>query len=101
MTRPFAALPTPEQIAEAPELVTLSALDQAIELTLRTLIAVYPGLDDTEVPYWVAEPSRAQREALHLVTTAAHLRERIERYVAGLELDRRTGAARFEDDLPF
>jgi hypothetical protein len=56
---------------------------------------------DTDVPYWVTEPSRAQREALHLVTAADHLRERIERYVAGLDLDRRTGAARVEDDLPF
>ena len=101
MTRSFAALPTPEQIAETPELVTLCALDQAIELALRTLVAVYPGLDDTEVPYWVAEPSRAQREALHLVTAADHLRDRIERYIGGIDLDRRTGEACFEDDLPF
>jgi hypothetical protein len=101
MSRPVAALPTPEQIAETPELVALCALGQAIEITLRTLVAVYPGLDDTDVPYWVIEPSRAQREALHLMTAADQLRERIERYTALLELERRSSAARFEDDLPF
>jgi hypothetical protein len=100
MKRPVAALPTPRQIAQTPELGTLHALDHAIELTIRTLVAVHPGLDDTDVPYWVAEPSRSQREALHLVTAADHLREPIEQYLAGLDLDRRTSAS-FEDDLPF
>ena len=100
MKSPVAALPTPEQIAENPERVTLHVLDHAIELTVRSLVAVHPGLDDTDVPYWVAEPSRSQREAQHLVTAAHHLRERIEQYLAGLDLDRRTRPS-FEDDLPF
>ena len=78
MNRPRATLPTPKQIVENPERVTLYALDHAIELALRTLVAVHPGLDDTDVPYWVAEPSRSQREA-HPLVTAADLRERIER----------------------
>jgi hypothetical protein len=96
-----AALPTPEQIAETLELATVHALDHAIELTVRTLVAVHPGLDDSEAPYWVAEASRAQRDALRLVAAAHHLRERIERYLAALDLERRSSAARFEDDLPF
>ena len=101
MKRPAAALPTPEQIAETPERVTLSGLDPAIELTIRTLIAVRPGLDDADVPYWVIEPSKAQREAHPLVTVAYHLRQRIEQYLAVLDVNRRIGQARFEDDLPF
>ena len=101
MKGPLAPLPTPEQIAETPERVTLHALDHAIELTIRTLVAAHPGLDDTDVPYWVAEPSRSQRQAHHLVTAAHHLRERIERYLAALDLERRSSDARFEDDLPF
>ncbi len=101
MKSPVAALPTPAQIAENPERVTLHALDQAIELTIRTLVAVHPGLDDTDVPYWVAQPSRSQHQAQHLVTQADHLRRRIEQYLAGLDLDRRTGEPHFEDDLPF
>jgi len=101
MKSPVAALPTPGQIAETPELATVHALDHAIELTVRTLVAVHPGLDDNEAPYWVAEPSRPQREALRLVAAAHHLRERIEQYVAVLKLEQRSRAARFEDDLPF
>ncbi len=101
MKSPVAAPPTPELIAENPERGTLHALDQAIELTIRTLVAVHPRLVDTDVPYWIAKPSRSQREAHHLVTAADYLRKRIERYVAALDLERRAGETRFEDDLPF
>ena len=79
----------------------LGVLVSQDELTIRTLIGVCPGLDDADVPYWVIEPSKVQREAHHLVTVAYHLRQRIEQYLAVLDVNRRTGEARFEDDLPF
>jgi hypothetical protein len=101
MTRPSAPLPTPEQIAETPELVALHALGQVLELTLRTLVSIHPDLDDPDVPYWVIEPSRARQAAHRLVMAASHLEARIQQYLAALNLDRQTDAARLKDDLPF
>ena len=101
MTRPSAPLPTPEQIAETPELVALYALGQVLELTLRTLVSIHPDLDDPDVPYWVIEPLRARQAAHRLVMAASHLEARIQQYLAALNLDRQTDAARLKDDLPF
>jgi hypothetical protein len=101
MTRPIAPLPTPEQIAETPELVALCALGLGLELAFRTLVAAHPGLDDPDVPYWVIEPSRARQAAHRLVRVASHLEARIQQYLAALDLDRKTDATRLEDDLPF
>jgi hypothetical protein len=101
MTRPVAPLPTPEQIAETPERVALHALGQVLELTFRTLVSIHPDLDNSEVPYWAIDPSRASRAAHRLVMAASHLEARIEEYLTALDLDRQTDAARLEDDLPF
>jgi hypothetical protein len=89
------------QIAETPELATLHALDHAIELTFRSIVAAHPGLDNEDAPYWVIKPSRSQCAASHLLAAASHLQQRIEQYRAVLDLDRQTHADRFDDDLPF
>jgi hypothetical protein len=101
MTRPIAPLPTPEQIAKTPELVVLHALEHVLELAFRTLVSIHPGLDNPEVPYWVIEPSRDRQAAHRLVMAASHLEARIQQYLAALDLDQQTDAARIEDDLPF
>ena len=101
MTRPIAPLPTPEQIAATPELVTLYALGQLLELTFRTLVSIHPDLGTPEVPYWAIDPSRARRAAHRLIMAASHLEVRIQQYRAALDLDRQTDATRLGDDPPF
>jgi hypothetical protein len=97
----FSSLPTPEQIAENPELVPLHALEQALELTYRTLVSIYPDLDDPEVPYWAIDPSRTRQAAHRLVIAGAQLKARIEEYGAILDLERLTDANQPDEDLPF
>jgi len=101
MNRSIAPLPTPEQIAETPELVTLHILEHVLELTFRSLVADHPGLADPEVPYWAIDPSRARRAAHRLVRTASRLEARIQGYLTALDLDRRTNAPPPDDDRPF
>lgn len=101
MTRPVAPLPTPEQIAETPELLVLHTLENGLELMFRTLLSIHPGLDDPEVPYWALDPSRTRQAAHRLVLAAAHLETRIQEYLTALDLDQRTHAARPEDDRTF
>jgi hypothetical protein len=101
MKNPAALLPTPEQIAETPELVALHALEYTLELTLRTLVAGHPDLVDSDVPYWAIEPSRARRAAHRLVMAASHLEARIQEYRTAIELDQQANDDRLEDDLSF
>lgn len=99
--RPVALLPTPEQTAESPELLAIHALAHSLELNDRTLISVCPDLDDPDVPYWAIDSSRARRAPHHLLTAAARLQERIDEYLAALDLDRQEHAEVISDDLPF
>jgi hypothetical protein len=101
MKRPVASLPTPEQIAETPELVALHALEHVLELTLRTLVGVHPGLHDPEVPYWAIDPSRTRQVAHCLVMAISQLNKQIDGYLAALDLDRQTEPGRPSDDIPF
>jgi len=101
VSRSIAALPTPEQISETPELVALHALAHGLELTFRTLVGAHPDLDDPDVPYWAIDPSRLRKAAHHLVMAASRLDARIEEYLTALELDRHTDADHLDDDLPF
>jgi len=101
MKRPIDSLPTPEQIAETPELVALNALEHMLELTLRTLVGAHPDLVDPDVPYWAIDPSRARRAAHRLVMAASHLEARIQQYRTALDLDRQTNDDPPEGDLSF
>jgi hypothetical protein len=101
MKRPLTSLPTPEQIAETPELVALHTLEHVLELTFRTLVSIHPELADPDVPYWAIDPSRTRHVAHRLVMAASHLETQIQGYLAALELDRQTRVERLEDDLPF
>ncbi len=96
-----ASVPTPEQIVETPERVTLHTLDHVLALTCRMLVSIHPDLNDPDVPYWAIDPSRTRLAAHRLVIAASQLQARIEGYLAALDLDRQTDAGRPEDDLPF
>lgn len=100
MTRSI-PLPTPEQIAEAPERVILHALEHMLELTCRMFGSIHPDLNDPDVPYWAIDPSRTRQLAHRFVMAASQLQTQIEEYLTALDLDRKTDADRPEDDLPF
>lgn len=74
------ALPTPEQLAAAPELAVLSALQHLIDVTTRALVAVHPELLDE---HSALRPLDAQALlADKLVRLAARLGDATTRYHA-------------------
>ncbi len=100
MTSP-PSLPTPEQIAHAPELVALHALMHVLELTTRALVAAHPDLDNPEAPYWVAPAGRRQRSALRIANNASRLKALIEGHLAQLSTCYENSDFDLDEDLPF
>ncbi len=76
--------PTPDEIALAPELGLLAALEAVLDLTLRTLEAAWPELGSDDDPEYLA--SRITR-------LAGDLREALLDYRAVLGDDDRGGSA--------
>ncbi len=93
------SLPTPEQIAEFPELAPLHTLLHATQLAVRSIVAAHPDLDGAPAPYWAIEPSRTRRDALHLLTAASQLDRQIRHYLAAL--DRELDTDPTDTDSPF
>lgn len=73
-------LPTPAELDETPALALLAALDHALELTLRALLAAHPQLGDPECPAWARDPAPAHPAAERLVAAASALAEAIDAY---------------------
>jgi hypothetical protein len=92
--------PTPDEIADAPELALLHALDEILDLVPRTLVAAHPKLGDPETPFWLREASRTTRNANDIVATAHRLRKHLRAYSKAITLAR---DQRFEvdPDIPF
>ena len=73
-------IPTPDEIADAPELAILHALDEILDLALRVLVAAHPELGDPDAPFWARETSRSARKADDIVATAHRLQRHIRAY---------------------
>jgi len=95
------ALPTPQQIAQAPELVALYALMHALELTTRALVAAHPDLDGDRASYWVTSSGQGRESALRIVNNASRLEALIERHLAQLSACSENSDFDLEEDLPF
>jgi len=93
-------LPTPGEIADAPELALLHALDEILDLAPRVLVAAHPELADPEAPFWVREASRTTRKGNDIVATAHRLQRHIRAYRRAISLarDKRCEA---DPELPF
>jgi hypothetical protein len=93
-------IPTPGEIADAPELALLHALDEILDLVPRALVAGHPELGDPEAPFWVREASRTTRKANDIVATAHRLRQHLRAYRTAIT---RARDQRFESDpeIPF
>ena len=81
-------LPTPGEIADAPELAILVALDEILDLMLRALVAAHPELADPEAPFWIPEPPRPTRKASDVVATAQRLQRHLRAYRSAIRLAR-------------
>jgi len=73
-------IPTPDELADNPELALLHALDDILELVPRVLVAAHPELADPDTPYWVREASKTTHHANHIVATTHRLQQRIRAY---------------------
>ena len=51
--------PTPESIEYGPELGVLTLLDGALDMSIRTLAAKYPQLEDPAEREWTVPPPQA------------------------------------------
>ena len=91
---------TPGEIADAPELAILHALDEILDLAPRVLVAAHPELADPEAPFWVREASRTTGKANDIVTTAHRLQRLIRAYrrASLLEREQRCDA---DPEMPF
>ncbi len=81
-------LPTPDELADAPELALLHALDPILELVSRTLVAAHPELGDPEAPFWVRDASRTTRKADDILATAHRLQRHLRGYRMAITLAR-------------
>ena len=94
-------LPTPPEIANAPELAMLASVHDALELLTRALVAANPGLVDQEQRP-TADSSPMLGLARRLILHEAELRELIELYADRLaQLGRDRGDATGRDDACF
>ncbi len=72
--------PTPAELADAPELAILVALDAIVDLALRTLVSEHPQLADPECPAWARQNSPAGDAAHRVLATARPLCNALEAY---------------------
>ena len=93
-------LPTPGEIADAPELALLHALDDILDLAPRVLVAAHPELADPEAPFWVREASRTTRKASDIVDAANRLQRHIRAYRRTISLAR-DPRREADPELPF
>ncbi len=81
-------IPTPDELADAPESALLHALDESLDRVPRALVAAHPEFGDPEAPFWVRETSRSAREAEKIVATAYRLQQHIRAYRTAITLAR-------------
>ena len=82
--------PKPAELAQAPELAILAALDDTLALALRALVAVHPQLGDPECPAWARQAGPVRDAADRILTASAPLSHALAAY--------RRAATRRHDD---
>jgi hypothetical protein len=78
MSRPRS--PTPAELADAPELAILAALDDTLHLALRALVAAHPQLGDPDCPAWAREAGATAAAADRILTAARRLDRALDAY---------------------
>lgn len=86
--------PTPESLEYGPELGALALLDAALDVSIRTLAAKYPTLEDPDERDWVIPPPQASAAlAAVVVGLADTLRCAVLHYISTVEREH-DGSAR-------
>ncbi len=93
--------PTPDDLAHAPELAILAALECTLELVVRALVCAHPELADPERPYWLRQASPVATAAETLVDETADMKQALIAYREAVETERRDNAPEHPDDLRF
>ena len=93
-------IPTPDELADNPELAHLHALDNLLDLVPRVLVAAHPELADPDAPFWVRDASITTRHASDIVAAAHRLQQHIRAYRAAITRaqDQRVES---DPDIPF
>jgi hypothetical protein len=93
--------PTPDNLADAPELAIPAALDQTLDLVARALVCAHPELVDPDRPYWLRQASHPATAAETLVHQTADMKQALISYQEAVEIRRRDNASEHPDDLRF
>jgi hypothetical protein len=93
--------PTPDDLARAPELAILAALDRTLDLVVRALVCAHPELADPERPYWLRQASPVATPAETLVDQTADMKQALIAYREAVEVERRDNASEHPDDPRF
>jgi hypothetical protein len=93
--------PTPDDLAHAPELAILAALDRTLDLVVRALVCAHPEIADSERPYWLRQASPVVTAAETLVEQTADIKQTLIAYREAVEVERRDNASERPDDLHF
>jgi len=99
--RSFDRIPTPDDLAAAPELAILAALDHTLELAASALACAHPELLDPERPYWLGSPTRAVTTAQTLVCRTRRLQRALRAYRNAVEIRRQHDVSDPLDDFRF
>lgn len=90
--------PKPPEIARAPELAILTALDAALLSADYALLAEHPELWDQDRPLWRPPPDDTARIADTIIDLTRHLRDTLARYRDAIE---KLDEASRTSDVPF
>ena len=93
--------PTPDDLAHAPELAILAALECTLELVVRALVCAHPELADPERPYWLRQASRMTTAAETVVDQSVDMKQALIAYREVIEIRRQDEASEHPDDLTF
>jgi len=79
-------IPTPQSLEYGPELGALRLLDAALDMSIRTLAAKYPQLDDPAEREWTVPPPEASAALAAVVAGLADtLRCAVLHYISAVE----------------
>ena len=99
--RNIAPMPTPRDLAHAPELAILSALDWILDLVVRALVCEHPELADPERPYWIRPPSPMATPAETLAQQTNDLKQALRDYREAVDTQRQDKPSEHPDAPPF
>ena len=94
-------MPTPDDLAHAPELAILAALESTLDLVVRALVCAHPELADPERPYWLRQASRVTAAAETVVDQSADMKQVLIAYREVIEIRRQDEASEHPDDRSF